>query len=258
MVLKTTVLKTFNVWRKLLMMEFTVVEVTVCYGLLSSCYLGMLDNLKEWICSTVCPSIATSLEPLAHSWHAASLSLFYWNYSGRRSSELDELISLPYSPVWFTLYCKRQHDFTITISMLLGWLYQQFLYSHSYTLKFFTCRMLSFDLLSKWLSEPFIFGIFFIKLCCFFSLNSIACSEPWAKKIWQNWRDQFRCISLVNILVKSCYSLSLHHKVKPNSAYSVNSTPLAQTKLILPFWKISYKICYRSLIIFQSSYFYEC
>ena len=107
MVLKTTILKTFNVCRKLLVMEFTVKGVTVCYGLLSSSYLGILDNLQELICSTVGPSIATSLEPLAYCRNVASLSFFYWNYSGRRSSELDELVSLPYSPVWSTRYCKN-------------------------------------------------------------------------------------------------------------------------------------------------------
>ena len=31
-----------------------------------SCYLELLDKLRKWICGTVGPSLATSLEPLAH------------------------------------------------------------------------------------------------------------------------------------------------------------------------------------------------
>ena len=31
-----------------------------------NCYLDLLDKLRKWICRTVDPSVATSLEPLAH------------------------------------------------------------------------------------------------------------------------------------------------------------------------------------------------
>ena len=31
-----------------------------------SCYLELLDKLQKWICRTVGPSLAVSLEPLAH------------------------------------------------------------------------------------------------------------------------------------------------------------------------------------------------
>ena len=31
-----------------------------------SCYLELLDKLQKWICRTVGPSLAASLEPLAH------------------------------------------------------------------------------------------------------------------------------------------------------------------------------------------------
>ena len=53
-----------------------------------SCYLELLDKLQKRICRTVDPSLAASLEPLAHRQNVASLSLFYRYYSGRCSSEL--------------------------------------------------------------------------------------------------------------------------------------------------------------------------
>ena len=54
----------------------------------SSCYLELLDKLQKWICRTVGPSLATSLEPLAHYRNVASFSLSDRYYFGRCSSEL--------------------------------------------------------------------------------------------------------------------------------------------------------------------------
>ena len=62
-----------------------------------SCNLELLDRLQKQICRTVGPSLAASLEPLAHRRNVANLSLFYRYYFGRCSSELAELIPLPYS-----------------------------------------------------------------------------------------------------------------------------------------------------------------
>ena len=45
-----------------------------------SCYLELLVKLQKWICRTVGPSLAASLEPLAHRRNVASLSLFYRVY----------------------------------------------------------------------------------------------------------------------------------------------------------------------------------
>ena len=59
-----------------------------------SCYLELLDKLQKQICRTVCPSFATSLEPLAH--HQNVASLFYRYYFGRCSSELAQLVPLPF------------------------------------------------------------------------------------------------------------------------------------------------------------------
>ena len=62
-----------------------------------SCYLELLDKLQKRICRTVGSSLATSFEPLAHRQNVASLSLFYWYYFGRCSSELAQLVPIPFS-----------------------------------------------------------------------------------------------------------------------------------------------------------------
>ena len=62
-----------------------------------SCYLKLLDKLQKRICRTVGPSLAASLEPLAHCRNAASLSFFFRYYFGRCSSELVQLVPLPFS-----------------------------------------------------------------------------------------------------------------------------------------------------------------
>ena len=58
-----------------------------------SCYLELLDKLQKWICRTVGPSLAVSLEPLAHLGNVAS----YRYYFGRCSYELAQLVPLPFS-----------------------------------------------------------------------------------------------------------------------------------------------------------------
>ena len=62
-----------------------------------SCYLEFLDKLQKQICSNVSPSLANSLEPLSRHQNVASLSLFYRYYFGRCSSELAQLVLLPFS-----------------------------------------------------------------------------------------------------------------------------------------------------------------
>ena len=86
----------------------------VCAGA-PSCYLEMLDKLQKRICRTVVPSLAASLEPLAHGRNVASLSLFYRYYFGRFSSELAQLIPIPFSRQRSTHYSDRLHDFSVTI-----------------------------------------------------------------------------------------------------------------------------------------------
>ena len=59
-----------------------------------SCYLELLDKLQKQICRTVGPSLAASLEPLAHHRNVASLIVFYRYYFGRCASELAQLVFL--------------------------------------------------------------------------------------------------------------------------------------------------------------------
>ena len=67
-----------------------------CYvwAVAPSYYLELLDKLQKRICRTVGPSLAASLEPLAHRRNVASLSLFYRYYFGRCSSKLAQLVPL--------------------------------------------------------------------------------------------------------------------------------------------------------------------
>ena len=64
---------------------------------------------------TVGPSLVASLEPLAHRQNVPSLSLFYRYYFGRCSSELAQLVPLPFSRGRSTCYSDRLHDFCVTI-----------------------------------------------------------------------------------------------------------------------------------------------
>ena len=76
-----------------------------------SCYFELLDKLQKQICRTVGPSLAASLETLTNHWNVASLSLFYRYYFGRCSSELAQLVPLPYFWGRSTRYSDRLHDF---------------------------------------------------------------------------------------------------------------------------------------------------
>ena len=83
-----------------------------------SCYLDLLDKLQKGICRIVGPSLAASLEPLAHHRNVARLSLFYRYYFGRCSSELVQLVPLvplPFSQGKSPRYSDRLHDFSVTI-----------------------------------------------------------------------------------------------------------------------------------------------
>ena len=81
----------------------------------SSCYLELLGKLQKRICRTVGLSLAASLEPLAYHQNVASFSLFYRYYFGRCSSELAQLVPLPFPRGRSTRYSDRLHDFSVTI-----------------------------------------------------------------------------------------------------------------------------------------------
>ena len=95
-----------------------------------SCYLKLLDKLQERICRIVGSLLAASLEPLAHCRNVASLSLFYRYYFGRCSSELAQLVPLPFSRGRSTCYSDRMHDFSVTIPRC---------YKDIYVNRFFPC-----------------------------------------------------------------------------------------------------------------------
>ena len=61
-----------------------------------SYYLELLDKLQKLICRTIGPSLAASLEPLAHRQNVA-ISPFYGYYFGRCSLELAQMLPLPFS-----------------------------------------------------------------------------------------------------------------------------------------------------------------
>ena len=72
----------------------------------------LLDKLQKQ--KTVGPSLDVSIESLAHRWNITSLSLLYKYYFGRCSSELAQLVPLPYSRGRSTRYSERIHDFSVT------------------------------------------------------------------------------------------------------------------------------------------------
>ena len=95
-----------------------------------SCCLELLDKQQKLICRTVGPSLAVSLEPLAHCRNVASLSLFYRYYFGKCSSELAQLVLLPYSRGRSTCYSDRSHNFSVTMPRC---------YKNVYVNSFFPC-----------------------------------------------------------------------------------------------------------------------
>ena len=97
----------------------------------ASYYLELLNKLQKQICRTFDPSLATSLEPLAHCRNVASLSLFYGYYFGKCSSELAQLVPLPYSQVRSTHYSDRLHDFSISIPRCYKDVYVKSFFPHT-------------------------------------------------------------------------------------------------------------------------------
>ena len=72
-----------------------------------------LHKLVKWIYSTVRPSLAACLEPLADCQNVASLRLFYRYYFSRCSSELAQLVPLLYCGGRSTFYSDRLHNFSV-------------------------------------------------------------------------------------------------------------------------------------------------
>ena len=72
-----------------------------------NCYLNLLVKLQKRICWTIGSSLLASLEPLAPRGNVARFSLFCKIYFGRCSSELAELVSLPYSRGRYNCYSHK-------------------------------------------------------------------------------------------------------------------------------------------------------
>ena len=77
--------------------------------------MDMLYKLKKRICRAAGPTIAVSLEPLAHRQNIASQNLFYRYFFGRASTELAELVPFPFSSGRSTHYFNRLHEFCVNI-----------------------------------------------------------------------------------------------------------------------------------------------
>ena len=80
-----------------------------------NCWISYRNGYVGLLSFTNVPSLAASLEPLAHCQNVASLSLFYRYYFSRCSSEVAQLVPLPYSQGRSTPYSDRLHDFSVTI-----------------------------------------------------------------------------------------------------------------------------------------------
>ena len=114
-----------------------------------SCYLELLDKLQKRICSTVGPSLAASLQPLTHCRNVASLGVFYRYYFGRCSSELAQLVPLPFYQRRLSRYSDRLYDFSVTIPRCYKDVYVNSFFPHAARLWNFLpieCFSLTYDL----------------------------------------------------------------------------------------------------------------
>ena len=101
-----------------------------------SCYLELLDKLQRRMCRTVSSSLATSLglplsTTLTHRQNVASLSLFYRYFFGRCSSELAQLVLLPFSRGRSTRYSDRLCEFCVAIPRCCKDVYVRSFFPHT-------------------------------------------------------------------------------------------------------------------------------
>ena len=127
-----------------------------------------------------------NLEPLAHRRNVVSLSIFYRYYFGRCSSELAQLVPLPFSRGRFTRYSDRLHDFSVTIPRCYKDVYVNSIFSRTarlwnslpvecfpltYDLNGFKSRINRHLLTVDSFQRDFLFVLILI-----FSCNSMSCS----------------------------------------------------------------------------------
>ena len=108
-------------------MRFPSFEVAwyVLAGTLNCC-LDMLEKSQKWICRTVDPMFAVSLELIANHRNIGGLSFLFMYYFSRCSSELAELVPLPYSDGSSTRYSNSLNDFSATNSRCYEDIYNSF------------------------------------------------------------------------------------------------------------------------------------
>ena len=80
-----------------------------------SCYLEFLEKLQKRICRTLGPSLTATVEPLTHRRNVACLTLLYSHNFHRPSSELAQLVLLPYFRGTRTRYSDIFYYFSVTI-----------------------------------------------------------------------------------------------------------------------------------------------
>ena len=97
-------------------------------------YLKKCYKLQKRICRTVGPSLAASLQLLTHHGNGASLSLLCRHYFGRRSSELRQLVVLPY-------YWERATCYSVRLNEKIAWFFVFIprCYKDVYVNSFFPC-----------------------------------------------------------------------------------------------------------------------
>ena len=124
-------------WLTFLLGSLTMTLTALLFWI--SFFLPKLVFVLQWLQNQICrttvgPSLAASLKPLAHHQNVASLSLFYRYYFGRCSSELAHLVPLPYSRGRST-HCSdvlNCYDFSVTITRC---------YKDVYVNSFFPCTV---------------------------------------------------------------------------------------------------------------------
>ena len=80
-----------------------------------SCYLEFLEKLQKRICRTLGPSLTATVEPLTHRRNVACLTLLYSHNFHRPSTELAQLVLLPYFRGTRTRYSDIFYYFSVTI-----------------------------------------------------------------------------------------------------------------------------------------------
>ena len=90
-----------------------------------------MDKLQRQICRTAGPSLTASLEPVGPRWNVASVSLLYRYYFGTCSSELAEVVPLPYSWGRSTPYSDKLQDFSLAIPICYKDVYVSSFFPHT-------------------------------------------------------------------------------------------------------------------------------